>query len=80
MSRNSRVEELANKLATVSSKSEASKLLQTATFQMQEVERHRAKFEDERREYENEIQHLRHQMDAMVCVLWHIVIILTVKF
>lgn len=42
--------------------------MRDANFQQAEVERHRAKFEDERRGYENEIQHLRHQMDTMVCL------------
>ncbi len=69
ISRNAHIEELTNKLQHASNKSEASKLLRDANFQQAEVERHRAKFEEERRGYESQISHLRQQMDSMVSLI-----------
>ncbi|KIY70319.1 nonmuscle myosin heavy chain b [Cylindrobasidium torrendii FP15055 ss-10] len=65
ISRNTRIDDLASKLQQASNKSEVSKLLRDANFQQAEVDRHRLKFEEERRGYENEIAHLRGQMDSM---------------
>lgn len=65
LSRNICVEELTSQLHAAG-RSEASKLMKDARFQQAESDRHRAKFEEERRRYKGEVQHLRQQMDTSV--------------
>lgn len=47
----------------------ADKVARDTKFQLTESERARAKLEEERETYEAQLQNLRQEMDAMVCVM-----------